>query len=65
MHNNIPEQVWDTIYSFLRKAKGLHIKNENKTICFFGRCLVRITHRMSMAPASFLLWALAQDSQAI
>jgi transposase len=34
MHNNIPKQVWDTIYSFLRKVKGLHIKNENETRCF-------------------------------
>ena len=34
MHNNISERVWDTVYSFLQKAKGLHIKNEKQTRCF-------------------------------
>lgn len=34
MHNNIPEKVWNTIYSFLHKVKGLHIKDEVNTRCF-------------------------------
>ncbi len=34
MINNISERVWDSIYSFLQKATGLHIKNEQETRCF-------------------------------
>lgn len=34
MYNNISERVWDTIYSFLQEAKGLHVKDEKNTRCF-------------------------------
>lgn len=34
MKNNIPEQVWDTIYVFLQRTKGLHIKDKKRTRCF-------------------------------
>lgn len=34
MHNNISERVWDTIYSFLKEEKWLHIKNKEQTRCF-------------------------------
>ena len=34
MYNNISEQVWDTIYSFLQGVKGLHIKDYKQTRCF-------------------------------
>lgn len=34
MKNNIPEQVWDTNYGFLKETKGLHVKNEKKMRCF-------------------------------
>lgn len=34
MYNNITERAWETIYSFLQKAKGLHIKDKQETRCF-------------------------------
>lgn len=34
MYNNISERIWNTIYSFLQKAKGLHIKDREGTRCF-------------------------------
>ena len=34
MKNNIPERVWDTIYAFLQRIKGLHIKDKKRTRCF-------------------------------
>lgn len=34
MYNNISERIWNTIYSFLQKVKGLHIKDKENTRCF-------------------------------
>lgn len=34
MTNNIPEDAWDSIYFFLQRVGGLHVKDEEKTRCF-------------------------------
>jgi transposase len=34
MYNNISERIWNTIYSFLQKVKGLHIKDKEDTRFF-------------------------------
>lgn len=34
MMNNIPESAWDSICSFLQVVRGLHTKDEEKTIFF-------------------------------
>ena len=31
MTNNIPDDAWDSIYSFLQGVGGLHTKDEEKT----------------------------------
>lgn len=34
MTNNIPNDAWDSIYSFLQRVGGLHTKDEDKIRCF-------------------------------